>query len=143
MYQLTLTKEQQGCFLEFLESETNDFPTNVEEWGDEFLLVQDLKRRISDHLKEDCLSLYVHQYYPVFKFLAVYIHSIKEEQKGEDTFIHLKEVFLNLHKLEDYDLSPYIFIPEFYEITPVEKIMVNPLDDPIKYIPEHLKTNQK
>lgn len=142
MYKLALTQEQQGCFLEFLESETKDFPTNVKEWGDEFLLVQDLNRRISDHLKEDCLSLYVHQYYPVFNFLAVYIHSIKDEQKGEDTFNHLKEVFINLHKLAKSRYSPYVFIPEYYELVPVILIYVNPLSDPAQYIPEHLKTNQ-
>ena len=142
MYKLTLTKEQQGCFLEFLKSVIGYDISFLDEWSEDYIEVGRLSADIDTYLVDGVLTLDRDQYTAVFNFLVNEVNVTKDDQLGKDLFEQLKDLFLAFYSLEKSVLKPGGYIDPSYEITPVESIMVNPLDDPMNYIPEHLKTNQ-
>ena len=141
MYKLTLTKAQQGCFLEFLKSVVGIEISFFSEWSEDHIELGRILADINTYLKEDILTLDRDQYTAVFNFLVNEVNVTKDDQLGKDLFEQLKDLFLAFYNLDESDLKPFAYIDEFYEITPVQKVMVNPLEDPLKYIPNNLKTN--
>jgi hypothetical protein len=134
MRKIQLSENQQILFYNFLTWACKEEPKNFTEWGEQYVLLSNLNYDLTNYIQSGLLKCSKNEAWAIQNYFQIYIDEIFEKRLGEDLFNESKELFILIHKELYKSKHPYfIFIPSSYNCEQ-EKIIVNPLDSPERYL---------
>lgn len=126
-----LANDQILSLIQFLSEICKEPVKNWSEWGEEWTRLEYLRMNLSDHLKDNILTINEDTFWGLFNFLSASAHDAIIENRGENVFNEYRNLaVLIYHSIEVLYPDSYpieIFVPDRY-ITPDkrEKVYVDP-----------------
>ena len=135
MRNLNLKKDEQILFFNFLTWACKEAPKNDTEWGEQYELLKAINYNLINYIINGNLKCSKNESWAIQNYFQTYVDEIYDDRLGEQLFNECRDLFVRINdELYESQHNAFIFINSQYEMKPKKTIVVNPLDNPERYL---------
>ena len=135
MRNLKLNADEQIQFFNFLTWACKEAPKNYTEWGEQYEFLKAINYNLTKYIINGNLKCSKNESWAIHNYFQAYVDEIYDDRLGKQLFNECRYLFVRINdELYESQHNAFLFINSQYEMKPKKTIVVNPLDNPERYL---------